>query len=172
MVAMTAKSKVRDASSKNNKRKIDSKQHDSNLSASNKKRALKHARQAHRPHSEVVVASKEMWNKLRLKCNTEEQVKEIMKDLMEMLRGKFHQIAMQHDASRVVQAALQHGNDGQKKSIVKEICSLGNVVELSKVQYAHFVVLKMIKSCYKDAECMRIIVKVRHVQEGNFLCMK
>ena len=167
MITMTAKSQGRKAP--RNKRKHDNRQHDPNLSASNKKRALKHSRQAYRPHSEIVVASKELWNKLRLKSNTEKEVKEIMKDLMELLKGKFHKIAMQHDASRVVQAALQHGNDDEKRSIVKEICSLGNLVELSKVQYAHFVVLKMIKCSYKDTECMKIIVKVRCSQNGRLI---
>ena len=74
---------------------------------------------------------------------------------------------MQHDASRVVQAALQYGTEEQRQVIVKEICSLGNLVELSKVQYAHFVVLKMVKHSVKDAESMRLIVKVRPPWPGG-----
>ena len=161
---MTAKAKPSKASSFNDKskRKRDFlKQDDPNQSASNKKRALKHARQSHRPHADVVVTSKEIWNKLRVKTNTEDQIKELMAELMDLLKGKFHQVAMQHDASRVVQAALQYGTEDQRRVIVKEICSLGNLVELSKVQYAHFVVLKMVKHSFKSTECMKLIVKVR-----------
>ena len=148
------------------KRKFDKKDE----TPSNSKRALKQARQAWRPHSESVVAAKELWNKLRVKTNTAEQITEMMKELMDLLQGKFNQVALQHDASRVVQAAIQFGNESQRKVVIKELCEGGNLVELAKSQYAHFVVLKMIKSTVKDSESIRLIVKVRDTQknERNF----
>lgn len=128
---------------------------------SNKKRALKQARQAHRPHSEVVIAAKELWNKLRLKTNTPQDIKVMMKEMMTLLKGKCNRIALQHDASRVVQAAIQFGNVEQRSEIVKELCETGgNIVELAKSQYSHFVVLKMIKYC-KDEKSINLLVKVR-----------
>lgn len=36
-----------------------------------------------------------------------------------------------------------------------------NLAELCKIQYAHFVVLKMIKYCARDEVCVKLIVKVR-----------
>jgi len=142
---------------KNKKVKID----DDKKSSSQQKRALKHERQSHRKHSDAVAASKEIWNKLRLKNNTTEETQELMQELMELLKGKVNQVALQHDASRVVQAAIQFGSPSQRKEIAMELCQTGNLAELSKVQYAHFVVLKMIKYCYRDDECVRAIVKVR-----------
>ena len=141
-------------------------------SASNKKRALKHERQSHRRHADAVVASKEIWNKLRLKTNTKKETREMTDELMELLRGKFAQVAMQHDASRVVQAVLQYGTSQQRLEVVKELAdadvagsgkkgsSTNSLAELCKVQYAHFAVLKIIKYCYKDKECVKIVVKV------------
>lgn len=94
---------------------------------------------------------------------------------MNLLTGKFSKVALQHDASRVVQAAIQFGNKKQRKVIVEEICvgdggdaagggrkgnSNNSFIELAKSQYAHFVVLKMIKHCYKDNESIALIVKV------------
>ena len=140
------------------KRKYDSKKGDD--APSNSKRALKQARQSHRPHSESVVAAKELWNKLRVKTNTAEQKAKMMKDLMGLLEGKFNRVALQHDASRVVQAAIQFGNEEQRKIVIKELCDGGNMIELAKSQYAHFVVLKMIKCSVKDDESIRMIVKV------------
>ena len=134
-------------------------------SASNSKRALKQARQSHRPHSETVVTAKELWNKLRLKTNTPAKNEELMKELMGLLTGKFNQVALQHDASRVVQAAIQFGNKNQRKIVIKEICDGGRMIELAKSQYAHFVVLKMIKSSVKDSESIRLIVKVRLIEK-------
>lgn len=149
-------------SNKNNKRKFTpSKKDESSTAAtpSNKKRALKQSRQSHRPHSEVVISAKELWNKLRIKNNSADDIKVMMKELMDLLRGKFNRIALQHDASRVVQAAIQLGDSDQRFEIVKELCDAGNVMELAKSQYSHFVVLKMIKYC-KDDKSINLLVKV------------
>ena len=100
---------------------------------------------------------------------------------MDLLSGKFYEVAMQHDASRVVQSAIQFGTIEQRRLIVKEICEhdekkdTGNkkkvtnsLLELAKLQYAHFVLLKMIKYCYKDSECVSIIVKVNYLLMGHY----
>lgn len=83
-----------------------------------------------------------------------------------MLKGKMMEVAMQHDASRMVQAVLQFGSKEERLETVRELCaadkeSAVNLAELCKIQYAHFVVLKMIKYCARDDECVRLIVKVR-----------
>lgn len=134
---------------------------DDSKSSSQQKRALKHERQSHRKHADAVTASKEIWSKLRLKNNTPDETKALMEELISLLKGKVNQIALQHDASRVVQAAIQFGTPQQRQEIVLELCQTGNLAELAKVQYAHFVVLKMIKYCYRDETCVRAIVKVR-----------
>ena len=41
---------------------------------------------------------------------------------MSLIRGKVNEIALQHDASRVVQAAIQFGSKEQRKELLKEIC--------------------------------------------------
>lgn len=132
---------------------------DDTSSASNKKRALKHERQSHRRHSDAVVASKEIWNRLRLKTNTREETSAMTNELMDILRGKFSEVAMQHDASRIVQAVIQYGTAQQRLEVVKEISDGGNMSELCKIQYAHFAVLKIIKYCFKQKDCVQIVVK-------------
>lgn len=124
------------------------------------KRALKHQRQSHRPHSDCVVEAKELWNKLRLKTNTKDQTAEMMKTMMSLMEGKFNKVALQHDASRVVQAALQFGDEKQRKIVAKELCDGGNIFELAKSQYAHFVILKLIKYCFKYDDVVSMVVKV------------
>lgn len=66
---------------------------------------------------------------------------------------------MQHDASRVVQAAVQFGTTAQRTIMLYELAN--SVVELSKLQYAHFVVLKLITYCSRQPENQQVIVKVR-----------
>lgn len=128
-------------------------------SSTAQKRALKQERQSHRRHADVVMESKDLWNKLRLKTNTPEETRQYMVTLMDLIRGKIPEIALQHDASRVVQAAIQFGTPEERKEVVVELCAKSNIPELSKVQYAHFVVLKMIKYCDRQDDCVKLIVK-------------
>lgn len=96
---------------------------------------------------------------------------------------------MQHDASRCVQGVLQFGNEEERRAVVMELCSSGagsssgkkessdkrdnqsssniNLAELCKIQYAHFVVLKMIKYCARDEACVKSIVKVSSIASFN-----
>ena len=161
------------SSSSYKKRKFDTA---SNAAAtpSNKKRALKAERQSHRPHSSTVVAAKSIWNELRIKQNDKATNTKLCNDLYDVLKGKFMNVAMQHDASRCVQGVLQYGNESQRRQVVMELCDSGggsggtggkgnnnmNLAELCKIQYAHFVVLKMIKYCARDEVCVKIIVRV------------
>ena len=130
----------------------------SNLSSSAQKRALKQERQSRRRHADVVAEAKLIWNQLRLRDNEPDQIEKQATKLSDLLQGKLAEVALQHDASRVVQAVIKHGTPTQLREAVKELAK--GIPELSKVQYAHFVVLKMIQSCHRDDECVRLIVKV------------
>lgn len=167
-------------SSDSKKRKYDKQADNTNASStslpSNKKRALKAERQSHRKHATTVRSSKEIWNELRIKTNDKETNKKLCTELHELLQGKFMEVAMQHDASRCVQGVLQFGNEEQRREVVMELCDAAgaaskkskgneknnqnvNLAELCKIQYAHFVVLKMIKYCARDETCVKLIVK-------------
>ena len=137
-------------------------------SSKSQKRALKQERQSHRKHAEAVIEAKKIWNKLRLKANTKEEVREMTKELMDLMRGKVHEIALQHDAARVVQAALQFGTKEERKEVMEELCE-ASLFELSKNQYAHFVVLKGIKCCAGIPDAVKMIVKVR---VGNIILFR
>ena len=151
----------KESSFNNKKQKSD---HAEELSSSALKRQVRKERQATRRHAESVTEAKVLWNKIRQKTNTKEDTKNIMDKLMELIRGKIREIALQHDASRVVQAAIQFGSDEQRKEILQEICkSEGSLAEMAKIQYAHFCCLKFIKYCARDDASIKMIVKVRFV---------
>jgi pumilio family protein 6 len=134
---------------------------DANTTRSAQKRELKKDRQSTRRHADTVADAKTLWNKLRLKTNTKEETKKLMEQVMTLIRGKVHDIALQHDASRVVQAAIQFGDVAQRKEILTDLCSApGSLPELSKIQYAHFCSLKLIKMCARDSDDVKLIVKV------------
>eukprot|EP00536_Pseudo-nitzschia_multiseries_P007608 jgi/Psemu1/196086/e_gw1.181.78.1 len=130
------------------------------LSSSALKRQVRKERQSTRRHAESVSEAKVLWNKLRLKTNSKDDTKKIMDKVMELIRGKVREIALQHDASRVVQAAIQFGSDEQRKEILTEICQVeGTLGEMAKIQYAHFVCLKFVKYCARDDASIKMIVK-------------
>mmetsp|Transcript_20474 Transcript_20474/g.37310 ORF Transcript_20474/g.37310 Transcript_20474/m.37310 type:complete len:669 (+) Transcript_20474:122-2128(+) len=156
------------------RKSYDNKNNDSSQTPSNKKRALKHERQSHRKHASIVVSSKEIWNELRVKTNDKATNTKLCTELHNLMQGKFMEVAMQHDASRCVQGVLQFGTAEQRREVVVELCDAGknkdddkgkknnqnvNLAELCKIQYAHFVVLKMIKYCSRDDMCVKLIVK-------------
>ncbi|ACI64759.1 RNA-binding protein of the pumilio family [Thalassiosira pseudonana CCMP1335] len=141
---------------------------------SNKKRALKAERQSHRKHATTVRTAKEIWNELRIKTNTSDQNSKLATELYGLFEGKMMEVAMQHDASRMVQAVIQFGNKNERGETVRELCGVSggavqkeeskghgtvNLAELCKIQYAHFVVLKMIKYCARDEDSVKLIVK-------------
>ena len=164
----------------NKKRKFNNNNNNSQQTQtpSNKKRALKAERQSHRKHASTVLQSKEIWNELRKKSNDKPTITKLVTELHETLKGKCMEVTMQHDASRCVQGVLQFGNEMQRREVVMELCDAGssgsdggkssgekknqsiNLAELCKIQYAHFVVLKMIKYCFRDDVCVKLIVKV------------
>eukprot|EP00934_Nitzschia_sp_Nitz4_P007848 Nitzschia sp. Nitz4//scaffold29_size155292//21282//23097//NITZ4_002638-RA/size155292-augustus-gene-0.219-mRNA-1//-1//CDS//3329546388//7838//frame0 len=134
---------------------------DDSKSSSAQKRQLRKERQSHRRHADIVADAKVLWNKLRLKSNTPDDTKQLMKEVMTLIQGKVNEIALQHDASRVVQAAIQFGNEEQRRILLDEICaeSAAGLSELAKIQYAHFCCLKFIKYCARDEASVRTIVK-------------
>ena len=140
-------------------------------SSSQQKRALKKERQSHRKHADVVEEAKRLWNSLRVKTNTPDDITKLMDQVMTLIVGKIPEISLQHDASRVVQAAIQFGSTEQRQVILDELIAPSDkndssnnnntsLPELAKIQYAHFLVLKLIKYCARDDKAVKKIVKV------------
>ncbi|GAX12303.1 pumilio homology domain family member 6 [Fistulifera solaris] len=120
--------------------------------ASNKKaKTTTAAPPRQRRHADIVEEAKVLWNKLRVKTNSPEQTRELLDQLIPLIQNKACQIALQHDASRVVQAVFQFGSPEERASLLKELLEDGTTfLELCKSQYAHFLVLKVIKYCHKE----------------------
>jgi pumilio family protein 6 len=134
-----------------------------------------------RRHADAVAEAKRIWNELRKKSNSPEHNRSLMDRLMPLVAGRAAELALQHDASRVVQAAIQFGTIEERRLILRELCqkqesaaassspragtasssssSTSCLVELCKSQYAHFVALKTIKYSQGDRECAEYIVK-------------
>ena len=146
---------------KNNKKFVRGPAHQKNKASSSSEPPAKRPRR----HADLVEEGKRLWNELRKKTNTPEQTRQLVNELMPLITGKASELALQHDASRVVQAAIQFGTPAERKSILQELCqkqegsSSPVFLELCKSQYGHFVVLKAIKYGHTDKDCVAAIVK-------------
>ncbi|GMI07955.1 hypothetical protein TrLO_g79 [Triparma laevis f. longispina] len=127
---------------------------------SNSKRALKKERQSYRPNNEVVVSSKDLWNKLRLKTNSKAEIRELADSLYDLIKGKMSDLGKKHDASRIVQAMIQHGTESQRDSCLSELAN--DIPELSKQQYSHFIVLKLLKYCTSSKNKKDIVKSLKN----------
>ncbi|CAM9979824.1 unnamed protein product, partial [Choristocarpus tenellus] len=125
----------------------------------NKKRRLKMERQQHRPEFDTVKRSKEIWNKLRERKVPPEERANLVQELLSLIKGKVLAIAMKHDASRVVQTAIQFGTQEERLMILSEV--EGHLVELSQLTYAHFIILRMLKSLKGENEQRRLLRGLR-----------
>ncbi|GMI43646.1 hypothetical protein TrCOL_g2916 [Triparma columacea] len=128
-----------------------------NQTPTNKKRALKHERASHKPNFDLITASKDIWGKLRKKTNSKEENRELADELFALIKGKMLEIGQRHDASRVVQAMVQFGTDEQRAVVLDEL--KGAIADMSKSQYGHFIVLKLIKYCSNTPSNKKKILK-------------
>mmetsp|Transcript_22161 Transcript_22161/g.25227 ORF Transcript_22161/g.25227 Transcript_22161/m.25227 type:complete len:635 (-) Transcript_22161:86-1990(-) len=151
----------------NNKKSKTTTTNTKELSSSAQRRILKHERQSHRRHADIVLEAKNIWNKLRLKTNTKEQVKELEEDLLKLLLMSSSdkaegtlvgEIALQHDASRVVQAAIQFATTPEQRLQLTQALS-SQMVEISKNPYAHFCVLKVIQYGHTHDATVRALLQ-------------
>jgi pumilio family protein 6 len=108
-----------------------------------KELAMGHTQKKQR-YLDVIQPAKMIWEKLRMKSNTASRENHV-KDLLSILQGKFYEVLIKHDASRIVQSMLKYGNDGQRLIIGREL--KGHYVELSKTKYGKFLIAKILKYC-------------------------
>ncbi|KAG7361774.1 CPL NUC119 domain containing protein [Nitzschia inconspicua] len=155
------KSNGSDVGISSKKHKTATSNNNKDLSSSAQKRQVRKERQSHRRHADIVAEAKILWNKLRVKTNTPDDTTALMEQVMSLIHGKVAEIALQHDASRVIQAAIQFGSTDQRRELLTELCASqdGSLAELAKIQYAHFCCLKLIKYCNRDDECIKMIIK-------------
>ncbi|CAM9406164.1 unnamed protein product [Chrysoparadoxa australica] len=122
----------------------------------NKKRALRKERQSHRPEFDTVERAKQIWNKLRERKVPREERESLVQELLGLLKGKVYKVSMKHDASRVVQSAIQFSSAEERVELFEEL--KGHIVELSQLQYSHFIVLKLLTYA-KGTDNKRLLVK-------------
>uniref|UniRef100_A0AAV1T370 PUM-HD domain-containing protein n=1 Tax=Peronospora matthiolae TaxID=2874970 RepID=A0AAV1T370_9STRA len=115
----------------------------------------KKQRKMQRPHYEMVTRAKEIWNVIRENKVDKNKRATLVDELFLLVKGKIHDVAAKHDASRVIQSLMQYGRPEHRSQIVLEMKD--HLIEAAKMQYGCFLVQKMI--CYGSAADRAVIVK-------------
>lgn len=108
-----------------------------------KQKALQQERKAARPNADIILRSKQLWERLRRKSHVPlEERKKLIAELFGIITGRVKDFVFKHDSVRVIQTALKYANTEQRKQIAKEL--KGHYNELAQSRYAKFLVGKLI----------------------------
>lgn len=97
-------------------------------------KVLLEQRKAQKPNSELLTSAKRTWALARQKEIPKQEREKHIKALMDVIRGKVQEIVFKHDASRIVQTAVKHGNQSQRDEIAAEL--KGRYKELTQNKYS------------------------------------
>ena len=127
------------------------------------KRERKAERKSQRKNASLIQQSKAIWIQLTNTSNTKAQISEFMTELMKVITNNIKKLVLQHDASRIIQAAVKFGNVAQRKIVLYELEDI--LFDMMNSKYGRFVVCKLIQTlCDKgvkdSATYRKVIIKV------------
>jgi pumilio homology domain family member 6 len=122
------------------------------------KRQKRATRRSGKRYYEVVEEAKKLWEVAR-QTNAEhvDEVKRsaAVKKLHTLLKGKIMAVVQRHDASRIVQTLLKHGDERIRTSVIEELAP--STAQLAMSYYGKFLVIKMLR--YGKDEARRLVLK-------------
>ena len=97
-------------------------------------KALQVQRKAAKPHSSLLADAKRLWSLARQKSIPTKERQKHVRDLMDLIRGKVHDIVFKHDASRIVQTIVKYGGQKERDEVAVEL--KGKYLELIQSKYS------------------------------------
>eukprot|EP00743_Colponemidia_sp_Colp-15_P003041 GILK01003287.1.p1 GENE.GILK01003287.1~~GILK01003287.1.p1 ORF type:complete len:745 (-),score=188.65 GILK01003287.1:133-2367(-) len=136
----------------------------------------KRERMTERKYHDIVHEIKIIYNKLITRHGDDAPTKAEKHKLIDgglaLLKGKMVELALKHDASRVIQSMLKFGHREHRNTIIEEMKD--SIIALSMSKYAHFLVMKML--FYSTPEQQKSIIQqflghtvklLSHVEAGQ-----
>jgi pumilio family protein 6 len=134
---------------------------------------LKAERQAHRPHADTVLAAKKLWEAARRRDLKAEERAAPLAALIALLRGKFKEMLLKHDASRMVQTCVKYASPADRLAIASELT--GSFVDVAKSRYGKHIVRRLLQLCPAMRRTIagefrgRVTKVLRHVDGSSVL---
>eukprot|EP00742_Colponemidia_sp_Colp-10_P004625 GILJ01004936.1.p1 GENE.GILJ01004936.1~~GILJ01004936.1.p1 ORF type:complete len:750 (-),score=181.24 GILJ01004936.1:132-2381(-) len=136
----------------------------------------KRERMSERKYNDIVHEIKVIYNKLITRHGDDAPTKAEKHKLIDggllLLKGKMVELALKHDASRVIQSLLKFGHREHRNTVIEEMKD--SIIALSMSKYAHFLVMKML--FYSTPEQQKAIIQqflghtvklLSHVEAGQ-----
>ncbi|KAK8406690.1 hypothetical protein O3P69_007338 [Scylla paramamosain] len=92
---------------------------------------------------ELSIQAKKIWEELRQANCKKERQKELCKELISKVQGKLKSLIYAHDTVRVIETLLAKGGEEYRTLVFEELKD--DLVNLSKIKYARFFVLKILR---------------------------
>lgn len=106
---------------------------------------VKLERQSHRPHNDLVQSAKKLWEKVRSRDLPATERAGPLKELFALLTGKFKELIVKHDASRMIQTCVKYGSPEQRLQIANEL--KGAYADIAKSRYGKHIVKRLLQYC-------------------------
>ena len=121
------------------------KKRQANSEARNVAKKLKLERQGQRPHAETVAAAKKVWETARRRDMKPEARARPLQELLGLLKGKYIDMILKHDASRMVQTCVKYGSSEDRMSIAREL--QGSFVAVARSKYGKHIIRRLLQFC-------------------------
>ena len=108
-----------------------------------------------KPNAPLIQKAKSLWEQLRSKALDAKERAQVMAKMMELIKGKVIDLIFKHDASRIIQSCLKHGNAEQREVIALELS--GSWTQLATSQYGRFIISKVLTYC--NSKYRHLIIK-------------
>lgn len=141
------------------------------MEARKEQKKLLMQRRMAKPNAPLIQQAKSLWEQIRSKTLDSNSRAAAMAKMMELIKGKVNDLIFKHDASRIIQSCLKHGNPQQRDLIAQELS--GSWSQLAVSQYGRFIISKVLTYC--PAKYRHLIIKemagkviklIRHKEAG------
>lgn len=123
------------------------------------KKRLQKERKLQKTHGKEIEQIKLLWEKLREKHGVPKQERErLVHEIMQLVDGKWKDVVLRHDASRVVQTVFKYADKALKHDITVSL--KGTYVLLAKSAYGKYLLIKMLH--YGSPQVRKSIVDEMH----------
>ena len=85
--------------------------------------------------------AKRLWSKARQKNVPKEERQKYIKELMDIVRGKVQDVALKHDASRIIQTIVKYGGQKERDEVAAEL--KGKFKDLAQNKYSKVTILQI-----------------------------
>jgi pumilio family protein 6 len=142
------------------------------MEARKEQKRLQMQRRMAKPNAPLIQQAKALWEQLRSKTLDKKSRSDAMDQMMDLIKGKVNDLIFKHDASRIIQSCLKHGNATQRDLVAQELS--GCWMQLATSQYGRFIISKVLTYCSAKYRHLiieeiagKVIKLIRHKEAGS-----